>query len=109
MLVSIGSGSLRDKNAISSNSQNMSTSKITTKGTMSAGFLPIIQSVTRTPTLINPQQLNWIFLIVSLTVWGMYVTDIAVALYPNQPVNPGLTLNYGIIVTPLEMATARDR
>jgi hypothetical protein len=100
----------------------MSTPTITSKETMTAGFPPIIQSISGTPTLgdlfrayrhlmycaqsqftaFHP--LNWLFLVVPPNMWDMHSTEA----HPAPPANPGAAPNYGIIGTPLDIINAKD-
>jgi hypothetical protein len=89
---------------------------------MTAGFPPIIQSITGTPTLGDLfrayrhlmycaqsqftayHALNWLFLVVPPNMWDMH----SVEAHPAPPENPGAAPNYGLIGTPLDIINAKD-
>jgi hypothetical protein len=89
---------------------------------MTAGFPPIIQSITGTPTLGDLfrayrhlmycaqsqftayHALNWLYLVVPPNMWDMH----SVEAHPAPPENPGAAPNYGIIGTPLDIINAKD-
>ena len=85
----------------------MSAATIISKETMTAGFLPTIQSITGTPNLGDLfrayhclmyctqsqftvyHALNWLFLVVPPNMWNMHSVDA----YRTAPANPGLAPN----------------
>ena len=104
----------------------MSTPTVTTEEMMLTGFLPIIQSSTGPPTLVNllciyihiimckqSQDISYhfldcFFLVVLQNLWDIYVVDIIQHFYPLPSGDTGPLPNYSNDGTPLGMARAHD-